>query len=679
MNRTARSRSLFLATVGLAAMALSAAAETTSPETLIYAKRNTWAETMVAARDAYQAFLGRPQRPNNPNVKPFTSDLLRGDTPARHISIDVSGESYLRLLTTLEEQPGNCHIWGDARLIAKDGRQTQLSAFQPLSSRVGWGQLHLDENWQKQPLQIGEKKFQHGLWVHADSDLCYALDGRYQRFEAWIGLDAARPSGAARFSVRFDRSDPLPTLWGRLAHDFPLQADWFQEDFRQAGYLAWFQATNLALLEQQLVRQSLGQLGPAGAEGQRELAQLCREKVPSSDSRWLSLYARLRRLRNCTASLRQVWFMDLRSALEKRVQELAQAKVGAEDPRWDVVQTQIDQCCQPIPASEFSLATLPASIENLARAMPQRFAGAEELAKQAAQRERRWNAAITAIVANDPKPRLKSGKLQQEVRDFRHAMLLGLHGMKEFLAESPLVDLEKEWNRQYRTLEHDLQSRGQFARFASETYRAASLLAADDRDPADIVLRRTAALLTDLKRTSATPTLAALEKELGELRTANRRIAIADVDARYVLFVDACRLRRQVAARNPLLNFDQVLFVKHHRSTYNHMCDQYYGVTQRPGGGLFVLSHPLAPTAQVRDVLAGATVANGRLKGLTLKGGSFVTPSLSYDARQCSSRMSSAAATRGRTSIRIRPADTGRPAGRSIFSRRTSTARGSSS
>ena len=36
----------------------------------------------------------------------------------------------------------------------------------------------------------------------------------------------------------------------------------------------------------------------------------------------------------------------------------------------------------------------------------------------------------------------------------------------------------------------------------------------------------------------------------------------------------------------------------------------------------------------MRDVLAGSTVANGRLKGLKLEGGSFVSPSLSYDARQ---------------------------------------------
>ena len=381
MNRTASSCPLFLAFAGLAAVALPAAAsETKSPETVISAEGNTRVETMVAARDVYQALAGH-HKPKNPGPKAFSSDLLRGDTPAQHISIDVSGANYLRLLTTLEESPGNCHVWGDAQLIGKDGRQTPLGSLRPLSSRVGWGQLYLDENWQKQSLQIGPKKFQHGLWVHADSDLCYALDGKYQRFEAWIGL--TRP-------------------------------------------------------------------GPAAPPG----------------SAW-------------------------------------------------------------------------------------RFDG--------------------------PRSRPKAGDLPQEVRDFRHAMLLGLRGMKEFLAESPLVDLEKEWDCQYRALEHDLQNRGRFARFAPETYRAQSLLAAEDRDPADIVLRRTAALLTDLKRTSAAATLAALEKELAELQAANGRIKPEDGDARYVLFADACRLRRQIAARNPLLNFDQMLFVKHHRSTYNHMCDQYYG------------------------------------------------------------------------------------------------------
>ena len=213
------------------------------------------------------------------------------------------------------------------------------------------------------------------------------------------------------------------------------------------------------------------------------------------------------------------------------------------------------------------------------------------------------------------------------------AVLLGIHGMQEFLAAWPQVDLGKEWDSQFRALTYDLGHRDQFRRFARETFRQESLIAEGDRDPADVVLRRTAALVGELKRTAAAA-LPPMEKELAALQAAAARIPPADADARYALFAQACRLRRQIALRNPLLDFDRILFLKRHRSQYDHMCDQYYGVTARPGGGLYVLADPLGPKATVRDVLAAATVADGRLKGQALRGGSFVTASLSYDARE---------------------------------------------
>ena len=216
----------------------------------------------------------------------------------------------------------------------------------------------------------------------------------------------------------------------------------------------------------------------------------------------------------------------------------------------------------------------------------------------------------------------------------RHAVVLGIHGMKEFLAASPQVDLEKEWDSQFQALTYDLGHRDQFRRFAAETFRPESLIADGDRDPADVVLRRTMALLIELKATVAAPALAPLEKELAGLQAAVHRVPPADAGARYALFARACRLRRQIAMRNPLLDFDHILFIKRHRSQYDHMCDQYYGVTAQPGGGLFVLTDSLGPKAAVREVLAGSTVAGGRLKGQGLRGGSFVTASLSYDAAE---------------------------------------------
>ena len=57
-----------------------------------------------------------------------------------------------------------------------------------------------------------------------------------------------------------------------------------------------------------------------------------------------------------------------------------------------------------------------------------------------------------------------------------------------------------------------------------------------------------------------------------------------------------------------------------------HMCDQYYGMAVRPGGGLFVLADPFGPNPRVRDVLADAVVERGRLEGQKLSGGPSTPP-----------------------------------------------------
>ena len=217
--------------------------------------------------------------------------------------------------------------------------------------------------------------------------------------------------------------------------------------------------------------------------------------------------------------------------------------------------------------------------------------------------------------------------------------------------------LETEWAQQYAALQHDLASRPAFAKVAGETFRPEALLLESDRDPADIVLRRTAALLADLQHGAATPKLADLARQLATLQKNSELIAPADALARRTLFDQACQLRRQIAFANPLLDFDQLLFVKRHRGIYNHMCDQFYGITARPGGGVFVLQHPFGAQPELRDMLAEARVANGRLKGQTLlgsnaatahlaydgvrlltgdetQGGAFLSPTLSYDAKE---------------------------------------------
>ena len=145
---------------------------------------------------------------------------------------------------------------------------------------------------------------------------------------------------------------------------------------------------------------------------------------------------------------------------------------------------------------------------------------------------------------------------------------------------------------QYQTLLRDIARRSHIAKHTPQTFNPEALILDSDRDPLDIVLRRSAALLNDLRQMSTKPNLASLEKKLIQLTTDSAKIKPAQTDARYDLFKKATALRRKLSFANPLLDFDQLLFIKRHRATFNHMCDQYYGINVLPGGGVCVLSDP---------------------------------------------------------------------------------------
>jgi hypothetical protein len=211
-----------------------------------------------------------------------------------------------------------------------------------------------------------------------------------------------------------------------------------------------------------------------------------------------------------------------------------------------------------------------------------------------------------------------------------------------------------EEDRQFEMISRDLQLRAHFERVAPQTFRREALIWETDRDPLDVILRRTESLLGDIIRHGAD--LRGLAAELATLRADAEATPVTETLSRRSLFDRACQLRRRIAFSNPLLNFESLLFLKRHRSIFNHCCDQYYGITQRPGGGLFVLSDPFGARPVVRDLLEHAVVANGRLKGQKLEGGpnrswqlafdgmgnlsgdvteggSFLSPDLSYDGR----------------------------------------------
>jgi len=521
-----------------------------------HAKKSSWAETMTAMRAVYlqtpevQAAAARDSL-----FRPFDSGPIAGDGPAREVVVDVAGLKEIRLVSICQKSPANCNIWGEPKLIGKDGSVTKLTELKPTNVSVGWGQLLVDKNWQNHPLIVGDRQFEFGFWVHANSELTFALDGKYERFEAFVGEDKDRAGGLVRFKV-LSAAAPLPSFWVDLARDFPLQAGWLRADAGADGIAAWFGQRKTGSLEQEVIGLALRGAAP-DSPLRTEFEGLVTAETDAGDARWLDLYVRAFRYRDCAAMLKKLASAEVKATFEDELTELVAAKAPAEDERWDELRTRVVQAGE----LDHQFATLGHDIRQ--RAVLSKATG-----------ERVWNG--TTYVPTE---------------------------------------------------------RSTAEEIASQVFNRTALVLETDRDPTDIVLRRTAALLADLKKLAGAK-VAAYDAPLAELRQAVADTPATDTDARRALHHDICRLRRQIAFANPLLDFQDLVFIKRHRAFYHHMCDQFYGIVQNPGGGLYVLEDAFGPDPQVRDILADSICEIGRLKGQRLSGGSVHRPTLRYDGQR---------------------------------------------
>jgi hypothetical protein len=216
-----------------------------------------------------------------------------------------------------------------------------------------------------------------------------------------------------------------------------------------------------------------------------------------------------------------------------------------------------------------------------------------------------------------------------------------------------------EADRRFAALSKDIKLRSKIKSLESQVFRKDAMILDTDRDPLDIVLRRSEALLADIAAGGKAPNLAKMRTELAALKASATKIEPKDAPARRAIFDKVCAVRRKIAFSNPLLDFNELMILKRVLPSYSHMCDQYYGLAQRPGGGLYILSDPFGAKPAIRSILDKSVVANGRLKGQELsggpnkvwkvryngnggasgdatEGGSFLSPDLSFDGKNIS-------------------------------------------
>ncbi|MBI5834102.1 MAG: NPCBM/NEW2 domain-containing protein [Armatimonadetes bacterium] len=238
----------------------------------------------------------------------------------------------------------------------------------------------------------------------------------------------------------------------------------------------------------------------------------------------------------------------------------------------------------------------------------------------------------------------------------KQCAMLGVQQPPDPTYQQRIAELTRRYSgevaKEFIQLQKDLERRGWTQTFnggiagpeerARQSVSDQAMLKTEDRDPVDVVLRRTRALLDDL---SAQVKLDDQGKRLAGLEAENKTAKVEDLDARLALFGRTVALRREIAFANPLLRgMDQILFITREAlptdeyNDGNHMCDQFFGFHatlhgKTKGDGVYVLSNPFGAKPTVRNVLENSVVESGLMKGQKLDHGGFLSPDLSFDGK----------------------------------------------
>lgn len=133
---------------------------------------------------------------------PFHSQVLRkGDKPEK-FSVDISGVENLVLITdgTKDGNGWDHAVWADVKLYKADGSFDYLDMLEIVSGHAGYWKPLKNINGHGNKLSIQSKKYDHGIFLHADGEAVFNVNNEYVRLEALVGID---DESNHRASVRF--------------------------------------------------------------------------------------------------------------------------------------------------------------------------------------------------------------------------------------------------------------------------------------------------------------------------------------------------------------------------------------------------------------------------------------------------------------------------------------------
>ncbi len=323
MDRRMWCVSLLVACGWLAALLTPAAASNAEEPDIaqLYAKKGTWAKSMVRTRAVCARQLGRPA---------VTLGYWYYTQPRKFANF--SERRVLDKIDFEERGPDGKKCW-KPKMRIENGK-----VYAPI--RMGVEPMYMvrtinaDGGPEIYPVRVACSQG-YDLWFNGrkiqSKNVCRDVEREHDRIvlnlkpgDNELLIKIYNPAGLPKFY--FSRpTDPARFLWEKIAKDFPRHAMWINEDAGEERILAWFRSPDKVELEQELIAAVAAEIGLAGELLLNDLGALQRAEVAAGDARWLTLYGRSVQLRDRYRTARKHLALESMRSFRMAVEDIGRS------------------------------------------------------------------------------------------------------------------------------------------------------------------------------------------------------------------------------------------------------------------------------------------------------------------------------------------------------------------
>ncbi|MFV0418490.1 MAG: SUMF1/EgtB/PvdO family nonheme iron enzyme [Dysgonomonas sp.] len=270
------------------------------------ASPSTWESDVKKAKGSILQRLGEAKMP-------IETDIMKRNTPAKKIQIDVTGwdELVLYTLPTADGTNYDHAVWGDPLLTKTDGAKIWLDELKPAYRKSAYTSAAPNINFSGNTVLINGKKYPHGIMLHADGEMIYKLDKKYKTFEVEVGLDDQTQNVA---SVIFRvQNISGRTVAEELEKKYPNQVFQLQKTLN-ISLSQWLTLKN-ASQERTAVEQIINKLKNKSAF-EKQLTAIAQNDASEQSLAYIELYDRINQVINIQEELKWVNLKAIRKALD---------------------------------------------------------------------------------------------------------------------------------------------------------------------------------------------------------------------------------------------------------------------------------------------------------------------------------------------------------------------------